>query len=74
MLSIVYSAGLAGIDGFPVTVECNSQEKLPQFEIIGLPDAAVKESKDRIISAMENSSNTTAKHNSTSLYVKPSTF
>ncbi len=55
MLAIVYSAGLSGIDGFPVIVECNSQEKLPQFEIIGLPDAAVKESKDRIISALENS-------------------
>ncbi|MBQ8510113.1 MAG: YifB family Mg chelatase-like AAA ATPase [Clostridia bacterium] len=55
MLSIVYSAGLAGIDGFLVSVECSAQEKLPQFEIIGLPDAAVKESKDRIISAMENS-------------------
>ncbi len=55
MLSIVYSAGLSGIDGFPVTVECHSQDKIPQFEIIGLPDAAVKESKDRIVSAMENS-------------------
>ncbi|MBO5219016.1 MAG: YifB family Mg chelatase-like AAA ATPase [Clostridia bacterium] len=55
MLSIVYSAGLAGIDGFPVSVECNAQEKIPQFEIIGLPDAAVREAKDRIISAMENS-------------------
>ena len=55
MLSIVYSAGLAGIDGFLVSVECNSQEKIPQFEIIGLPDAAVREAKDRIISAMENS-------------------
>ena len=49
MLSIVYSAGLAGIDGFPVSVECNAQEKIPQFEIIGLPDAAVREAKDRII-------------------------
>ena len=55
MLSLVYTAALAGIDGFPVSVECNVQEKMPQFEIIGLPDAAIKESKDRIISAMENS-------------------
>lgn len=55
MLSIVYSAGLAGIDGFLVTVECNSQEKIPQFEIIGLPGLAIKESKDRISSAIENS-------------------
>ncbi len=54
MLSIVYSAGLDGIDGFTVSVECDSQEKIPQFEIIGLPGAAMKESKQRIISALEN--------------------
>ncbi|MBQ8552188.1 MAG: YifB family Mg chelatase-like AAA ATPase [Clostridia bacterium] len=54
MLSIVYSAGLIGIDGFLVSVECNSQEKLPKFEVIGLPGAAMKESKERIIAAMEN--------------------
>ena len=54
MLSIVYSAGLAGVDGFPVTVECNSQDKLPQFEIIGLPGPAIKEAKERIIAAIEN--------------------
>lgn len=55
MLSIVYSAGLLGIDGFLVTVECNSQSKLPQFEIVGMPGIAIKESKERIISALENS-------------------
>ncbi len=54
MLSIVYSAGLLGIDGFPVTVECNSQDKMPQFEIIGLPGMAIRESKERIIAAVEN--------------------
>lgn len=54
MLSIVYSAGLLGIDGFLVSVECNSQQKIPQFEIIGLPGLAIKESKDRIIAALEN--------------------
>ncbi len=54
MLSIVYSAGLVGIDGFLVSVECNSQEKMPKFEIIGLPGAAMKESKERIIAAIEN--------------------
>ena len=54
MLSIVYSAGLAGVDGFPVTVECNSQDKMPQFEIIGLPGPAIKEAKERMIAAIEN--------------------
>ncbi len=54
MLSIVYSAGLVGVDGFIVTVECNSQDKMPRFEIIGLPGQAIKESKERMISAIEN--------------------
>ena len=54
MLSIIYSAGLLGIDGFLVSVECNSQDKMPQFEIIGLPGMAIRESKERIIAALEN--------------------
>lgn len=55
MLAIVHSAGLTGIDGFPVGVECDSQDKLPRFEIIGLPGTAIKESKDRVSSAIANS-------------------
>ena len=55
MLSIVHSAGLSGIDGFPVGVECDTQDKIPRFEIIGLPGTAIKESKDRVTSAMGNS-------------------
>ncbi len=55
MLSIVYTAGLMGIDGFLVTVECNAQDKMPQFEIVGMPGIAIKEAKERIISALENS-------------------
>ncbi len=54
MLRTVYSAGLAGIDGFTVSVECSALEKLPQFEIIGLPDTAVREAKDRVLAALEN--------------------
>lgn len=55
MLSTVYSAGLVGLDGFPVTVEVSAQRSIPQFEIVGLPDAAVKESKERIRAALANS-------------------
>ena len=55
MLSTVYSAGVMGIDGYEVTVECNMQDKLPCFEIVGLPDAAVKEAEKRIQAALENS-------------------
>ena len=43
MLSTVNSAGLFGIDGYIVTVECNGQKRIPEFELVGLPDAAVKE-------------------------------
>ena len=55
MLSIVNSAGLFGIDGFIVTVECNAQSKIPKFELVGLPDLAVKEAKERVRTACENS-------------------
>ena len=41
MLSTIYSAGLFGIDGFTVSVECNSQRRKPVFDIVGLPDTAV---------------------------------
>ena len=40
MLSTVYSAGLFGIDGYIVTVECNAQSRIPDFELVGLPDKA----------------------------------
>ena len=55
MFSASYSAGLSGIEGFPVTVECNQRSKLEGFEVVGLPDAAVKEAKNRVIAACENS-------------------
>ena len=42
MLASVYSAGLAGIDGYIVTVESDAKERLHVFELVGLPDAAVK--------------------------------
>ena len=55
MLSAAYSAGLAGIDGFPVTVECNVRDRLEGFELVGLPDAAVREAKERVWNACVNS-------------------
>ena len=54
MLSSVYSAGLSGIDGFLVTVECDSRQKKFAFEIVGLPDAAIKEAKERVRTACDN--------------------
>ena len=55
MLASVYSAGLAGIDGYIVTVESDAKKKIPAFELVGLPDAAVKEAKERVRAACENS-------------------
>ena len=55
MLSAAYSAGLCGIDGFPVTVECNQKNNLQGFELVGLPDLAVKEAKERVRTACQNS-------------------
>ncbi len=55
MLRVIYSAGLSGVDGFPVTVECNCANRLAKFEVVGLPDAAVKEARERIKAAIENS-------------------
>ncbi len=55
MLSTVYSAGITGVDGFTVTVECDVRARDEEFQIVGLPDAAIKEAKERIRSAIENS-------------------
>ena len=55
MLSQVFTAGIFGIDGYIVTTEVDSRPKLPSFELVGLPDAAVKEAKDRVRTACENS-------------------
>ena len=55
MLSKIYSSGVLGIEGFEVTVECSAWDRLPRFELVGLPDAAVKEAKNRVQSACENS-------------------
>ena len=55
MLAVVNSYGLSGIDGFPVRVEVNVSGGLPGFELVGLPDAAVKESRERVTTSLKNS-------------------
>ncbi|MBP1930773.1 YifB family Mg chelatase-like AAA ATPase [Ammoniphilus resinae] len=50
-----YSAGIIGIDGFIVEVETDLTKGLPQYSLVGLPDSAVKESKERVRSAIRNS-------------------
>lgn len=51
----IYSASIHGIDAQPIEVEVDSSPGLHAFNIVGLPDNAVKESKDRIASAIKNS-------------------
>ena len=55
MLSKVCSAAVNGIDAFPVEVEVNAGHGDTVIVVVGLPDAAVKESKDRVSTAMSNS-------------------
>ena len=55
MTSCIKSACLYGIDGFVVDVECFSSGTMPRFELVGLPDAAVKESYSRIKAAIKSS-------------------
>jgi len=55
MLSTVYSAATSGIDGYIITVECNSDDRLPHFDLVGLPDTTVREAKERVRTAASNS-------------------
>jgi len=55
MLAKVLSSALVGIDAIMVDVEVDIAQGLPQFATVGLPDGAVKESKDRVKSALKNS-------------------
>ncbi|HJP99313.1 MAG TPA: magnesium chelatase domain-containing protein, partial [Rhodanobacteraceae bacterium] len=53
-LAVLYSRALAGMEAPPVTVEVHLANGLPSFTIVGLPEAEVKESKDRVRSALLN--------------------
>jgi len=53
MVSTVRSMGLGGISGYEVSVECYLSSGLPGFEIVGLPDAAVKEARERVRAAIK---------------------
>ena len=55
MLSKVTSCSLRGIDGCLIDVEVDLSQGLPSFDIVGLPDSAVKESKERVRTAIKNS-------------------
>ena len=55
MLSKVYSSSTYGIDAYLIEVETNVEKQIPSFIIVGLPDNAVKESRERVTAAIRNS-------------------
>ncbi len=55
MVNKVYSASIVGFNVYLVEVEVDIVTKVPSFDIVGLPDAAVKESKERVRSSILNS-------------------
>lgn len=64
MVKEVYSAGLEGVDGYVVTVECSVGGGMEEnFLLVGLPDNAVKEAKERVSGAMESVSLALPRHN-----------
>ena len=54
MLAKVLSAALVGLEAYPVEVEVDIGGGLPQFSVVGLPDATVRESRDRVRAALKN--------------------
>ena len=55
MLALIKSFGLKGLDGFPVQAEVDMHSGMPTYDIVGLADTTVKESKERVRSALKNS-------------------
>ena len=55
MLSKVYSYGISGLEAYPVTIEIDVSRGLPTTIIVGLPDNAIRESRERVRSAIKNS-------------------
>lgn len=55
MLAKVNSGCIMGMDAYPVDVEVDVTNGLPSFSVVGLPDTAIRESRDRIRSAIKNS-------------------
>lgn len=54
MVYSVRSLGLQGVSGYPVSAECDLSSGLPAFTVVGLPDAAVNEARERVRAAIKN--------------------
>ncbi len=55
MMCSIYTAGVNGIEGSQIMAECYISNGLPAFDIVGLPDAAVKEARERVRAAAKSS-------------------
>ena len=56
MLSIIKSISLNGLDGYVINVQVDVSPGIPSWEIVGLPDTSIRESKERVRTAIKNSS------------------
>jgi magnesium chelatase family protein len=55
MLAKAFSAAVVGVNAIPIEIEVDVAHGLPNFTVVGLPDAAVQESRDRVRAAIKNS-------------------
>src|SRR6202040_2469565 len=65
MLAKIYSAAVYGVDAYEVEIEVNAGRGNPKVVVVGLPDAAVKESRDRVWTAVNNSGYRTSRKRTT---------
>ena len=73
MLACMRTAAVFGIEACPVQVEVDVSLGLPAFNMVGLPDASVRESRDRVKSAIRNSGFPFPQHRVT-VYLAPAVF
>ena len=71
MLAKCFSGAVNGVAATPVEIEVNSMEAASAFTIVGLPDVAVKEAKDRVSTAIKNSGYTTRKEYAVTVNLAP---
>lgn len=71
MLAKCYSGAIVGVDAMPVEIEVNSAEGTSSFAIVGLPDTAIKEAKDRVSTALKNSGFRTKKEFAVTVNLAP---
>ena len=62
MLARCLSASLQGLQAHPVTVEVDLAPGLPGIQLVGLPDKAIQESRERVRSALRNSGSVSYTH------------